>query len=52
MKIIYINKLIGSIFFIEDLGKAPYRIDRYFWELKLAGKLDLVNRIIIGGFSR
>ena len=32
--------------------EAPYRIDRYFWELKLSGKLDLVNRIIIGRFSR
>ena len=43
---------VGSILFIEDVGEAPYRIDRYLSELKLAGKLDLVNGIIIGRFSR
>ena len=42
----------GSILFIEDVGEAPYRIDRYLRELKLAGKLDVVNGIIIGRFSR
>jgi len=41
-----------SILFIEDVGEAPYRIDRYLRELKLAGKLDVVNGIIIGRFSR
>ena len=34
------------------MGEAPYRKDRYLRELKLAGKLDLVNGIIIGRFSR
>jgi muramoyltetrapeptide carboxypeptidase len=43
---------VGSILFIEDVGEAPYRIDRYLSELKLAGKLDLVSGIIIGRFSR
>ena len=43
---------VGSILFIEDVGEAPYRIDRYLSELKLAGKLDRVNGIIIGRFSR
>ena len=42
----------GSILFIEDVGEAPYRVDRYLRELKLAGKLDVVNGIIIGRFSR
>ena len=42
----------GSILFIEDVGEAPYRIDRYLRELKLAGKLDQVYGIIIGRFSR
>ena len=49
---IYEAKTMGSILFIEDVGEAPYRIDRYLSELKLAGKLDLVNGIIIGRFSR
>ena len=42
----------GKILFIEDVGEAPYRIDRYLSELKLAGKLAVVNGIIIGRFSR
>ena len=42
----------GSILFIEDVGEAPYRIDRYLSELKLAGKFDHVNGIIIGRFTR
>jgi len=49
---VYEAETRGSILFIEDVGEAPYRIDRYLSELKLAGKLDLVNRIIIGSFSR
>ena len=49
---VYEAKTMGSILFIEDVGEAPYRIDRYLSELKLAGKLDRVNGIIIGRFSR
>ena len=49
---VYEVKTRGSILFIEDVGEAPYRIDRYLSELKLAGKLDRVNGIIIGRFSR
>ena len=49
---VYEAETRGSILFIEDVGEAPYRIDRYLSELKLAGKLDLVNGIIIGRFSR
>ena len=37
----------GKILFIEDVGEAPYRIDRYLSELKLAGKLAVVNGIIL-----
>ena len=48
---VYEAETRGSILFIEDVGEAPYRIDRYLSELKLAGKLDLVNGIIIGRFS-
>ena len=49
---VYEAETRGSILFIEDVGEAPYRIDRYLSELKLAGKLDRVNGIIIGRFSR
>jgi len=42
----------GKILFIEDVGEAPYRIDRYLSQLKLAGKFDHVAGIILGKFTR
>ena len=42
----------GKILFIEDVGEAPYRIDRFFSTLKLAGKLDDCKGIILGKFTR
>lgn len=42
----------GKILFIEDVGEAPYRIDRFFSNLKLAGKLDGCKGIILGKFTR
>jgi muramoyltetrapeptide carboxypeptidase len=48
----YEIKTANSILFIEDIGESPYRIDRYLQELKLAGKFDDLNGLIIGRFSR
>ena len=42
----------GKILFIEDVGEAPYRIDRYLSQLKLAGKFDHVQGVILGKFTR
>ena len=42
----------NKILFIEDVGEAPYRIDRYLQELKLAGKLDSLSGAILGRFTR
>lgn len=41
----------GRILFLEDVGEEPYRIDRYFSQLRLAGKLDAAAGIILGVFS-
>ncbi|MEM7559587.1 MAG: LD-carboxypeptidase, partial [Planctomycetota bacterium] len=38
----------GSILFFEDVDEAPYRIDRYLSQLRLAGILDEVSGIIVG----
>jgi len=41
----------GRILFIEDAHEAPYRIDRYLSTLRLAGKLDHLNGVILGKFT-
>jgi muramoyltetrapeptide carboxypeptidase len=38
----------GKILFIEDVGEAPYRIDRMLTQLKTAGKLEKANAIVFG----
>jgi muramoyltetrapeptide carboxypeptidase len=37
-----------AILFVEDVQEAPYRIDRMFMQLKLAGILDQVKGVIFG----
>jgi len=41
----------GAILFIEDLNEAPYRVDRYLSQLRLAGALDAISGVVIGNFS-
>ncbi|NDD64169.1 MAG: LD-carboxypeptidase, partial [Acidobacteria bacterium] len=41
----------GAIFFIEDVGEEPYRIDRMLTQLRLAGKFDQAAGIIFGECS-
>jgi muramoyltetrapeptide carboxypeptidase len=40
--------LDGAILFVEDVGEAPYRLDRYLTQLKLAGLLDRVAGVAVG----
>ncbi|MEM7478901.1 MAG: LD-carboxypeptidase, partial [Planctomycetota bacterium] len=37
-----------SILFFEDVDEAPYRIDRYLSQLRLAGILDEVSGVVVG----
>jgi muramoyltetrapeptide carboxypeptidase len=39
------------ILFLEDVGEAPYRVDRMLSTLRLAGKFDHVAGVILGQFS-
>jgi muramoyltetrapeptide carboxypeptidase len=38
----------GRIFFIEDVGEEPYRIDRMLTQLRLAGKFDQAAGVVVG----
>ncbi|SFC74610.1 muramoyltetrapeptide carboxypeptidase [Microbulbifer thermotolerans] len=40
-----------KILFLEDVGEAPYRVDRMLTQLWLAGKLDQVAGIVFGKFT-
>lgn len=39
------------ILFLEDVGEAPYRIDRMLCTLRLAGKFDHLAGVILGHFT-
>lgn len=42
----------GKILFIEDIGEAPYRVDRMLQTLKSGGQLDQCAGVVLGAFTR
>lgn len=42
----------GRILFLEDVGEAPYRVDRMLSTLRLAGKFDALEGVLLGCFTR
>jgi muramoyltetrapeptide carboxypeptidase len=40
------------LLFLEDVGEAPYRVDRMLQSLQLAGKLDRLAGVVLGTFTR
>jgi muramoyltetrapeptide carboxypeptidase len=40
-----------AILVLEDVGEAPYRIDRMLQQLKLAGKLGQIRGAVLGQFT-
>lgn len=42
----------GKIFFLEDVGEEPYKIDRMLNQIQMAGKFDKTLGIIFGDFSK
>lgn len=41
----------GAVLFLEDIGEAPYRVDRMLTTLHEAGWLDRVAGVALGGFT-
>jgi muramoyltetrapeptide carboxypeptidase len=44
--------LDGAILLLEEVGEAPYRIDRALTQLELAGALAGVRGVVLGDFER
>lgn len=44
----YFPDLDGAILFLEDIGEAPYRIDRMLTQLRLTGALNGLSGIMFG----
>jgi len=41
----------GSVLFLEDIGEEPYKVDRFFTQLILSGRLNKVKAILLGSFT-
>lgn len=42
----------GAILMLEDVGEAPYRIDRMLTQMKIAGLFDHINAVVLGSFEQ
>lgn len=47
----YLPKFDKSILFLEDVEEKPYRVDRYFAQIKLAKIFDKMSGLILGNFT-
>jgi muramoyltetrapeptide carboxypeptidase len=47
----FLPRLEGAVLLLEDLGERPYRLDRMWTHLALAGVFRKVRGIVLGSFS-
>lgn len=47
----YFPPVDGGVLLLEDVGEAPYRLDRMLTSLRLAGVLDRVAGVVVGDFT-
>jgi muramoyltetrapeptide carboxypeptidase len=47
----YLPPLDGAVLLLEDIGERPYRIDRMWTHLRLAGVFSRVRGIVLGDFT-
>lgn len=46
----YFPDLSDVILCLEDVNEPLYRIDRMFWQLKMSGKLESIEALVLGQF--
>lgn len=47
----YCPRIDGGLLFLEDIGEAPYRIERMLLQLEFAGLLQTQKAILLGAFT-
>lgn len=47
----HLPDLCGAILFVEEIGETPYRIDGLLAQMQLAGILQELGGIVLGGFT-
>ncbi len=47
----YLPSFEGAVLLLEDVGERPYRLDRMWTHLKLAGVFNQVRGIVLGEFT-
>lgn len=47
----FLPPLDGAVLLLEDVGERPYRLDRLWTHLRLAGAFDQVRGIVLGEFT-
>ncbi len=47
----HIPDFSGAVLYLEDVNEPPYRLDRMFTHLKLAGVLDQISGLVLGHFT-
>ncbi|MDY7229023.1 S66 peptidase family protein [Hyalangium rubrum] len=47
----YLPSLDGAVLLLEDIGERPYRVDRMWTHLRLAGVFERVSGIVLGDFT-
>ncbi|MEO7053120.1 MAG: muramoyltetrapeptide carboxypeptidase [Rhodanobacter sp.] len=48
----YFPAIDGGILFVEDIGEAPYRVERMLYQLHLSGVLGRQQALVLGHFSQ
>ena len=48
----YFPRIDGGILFVEDIGEAPFLVERMLYQLQLSGVLGRQRALVLGSFSQ